>query len=211
MIQTLSDLKTVRFNEQADGVIILDQTLLPGKEAYLTLTTAEEIWDAIYKLKVRGAPAIGVAAAYGIYVCARRIDTAEKSVFVNEFRKIKEYLAGSRPTAVNLVAALNRMERVLVAHPTLSVPEWKELLYKEAIAIREEDAAACRQIGENCLELLRPGMGILTHLTPDIWRSRSMAPLWRRFIWGRREVMVSRSSPTRPVLCCKAPGSRPMS
>ena len=92
MIQTLSDLKTVRFNEQADGVIILDQTLLPGKEAYLTLTTAEEIWDAIYKLKVRGAPAIGVAAAYGIYVCARRIDTAEKSVFVNEFRKIKEYL-----------------------------------------------------------------------------------------------------------------------
>ena len=156
MIQTLSDLKTVRFNEQANGVIILDQTLLPGKEAYLTLTTAEEIWDAIYKLKVRGAPAIGIAAAYGIYVCAR-IDTAEKSVFVNEFRKIKEYLAGSRPTAVNLVAALNRMERVLVAHPTLSVPEWKELLYKEAIAIREEDAAACRQIGENCLELLRPG------------------------------------------------------
>ena len=211
MIQTLSDLKTVRFNEQADGVIILDQTLLPGKEAYLTLTTAEEIWDAIYKLKVRGAPAIGVAAAYGIYVCARRIDTAEKSVFVNEFRKIKEYLAGSRPTAVNLVAALNRMERVLVAHPTLSVPEWKELLYKEAIAIREEDAAACRQIGENCLELLRPGMESLRIVTPDIWRSRSMAPLWRRFIWGRREVMVSRSSPTRPVLCCKAPGSRPMS
>ena len=160
MIQTLSDLKTVRFNEQADGVIILDQTLLPGKEAYLTLTTAEEIWDAIYKLKVRGAPAIGVAAAYGIYVCARRIDTAEKSVFVNEFRKIKEYLAGSRPTAVNLVAALNRMERVLVAHPTLSVPEWKELLYKEAIAIREEDAAACRQIGENCLEPVS-----YTHLT----------------------------------------------
>lgn len=82
MIQTLSDLRTVRFNEQADGVVILDQTLLPGKEAYLTLTTAEEIWDAIYKLKVRGAPAIGVAAAYGIYVCARRVDTAEKSVFV---------------------------------------------------------------------------------------------------------------------------------
>lgn len=178
MIQTLSDLKTVRFNEQADGVIILDQTLLPGKEAYLTLTTAEEIWDAIYKLKVRGAPAIGVAAAYGIYVCARRIDTAEKSVFVNEFRKIKEYLAGSRPTAVNLVAALNRMERVLVAHPTLSVPEWKELLYKEAIAIREEDAAACRQIGENCLELLRPGMGILTH-----WQRRTSGGLgvWHRF------------------------------
>ena len=69
------------------------------------------------------------------------------------------------------------MERVLVAHPTLSVPEWKELLYKEAIAIREEDAAACRQIGENCLALLRPGWESLRIATPDIWRSRSMAPL----------------------------------
>lgn len=211
MIQTLSDLKTVRFNEQADGVIILDQTLLPGKEAYLTLTTAEEIWDAIYKLKVRGAPAIGVAAAYGIYVCARRIDTAEKSVFVNEFRKIKEYLAGSRPTAVNLVAALNRMERVLVAHPTLSVPEWKELLYKEAIAIREEDAAACRQIGENCLELLRPGMGILTHCNAGHLAVSEYGTALAPIYLGQERGYGSRSSLTRPVLCCKAPGSRPMS
>mgnify|MGYP000422315683 CR=1 FL=1 len=209
MIQTLSDLKTVRFNEQADGVIILDQTLLPGKEAYLTLTTAEEIWDAIYKLKVRGAPAIGIAAAYGVYVCARRIDTAEKSVFVNEFRKIKEYLAGSRPTAVNLVAALNRMERVLVAHPTLSVPEWKELLYKEAIARKTPPLAG--RSARTVWSYSVPGWESLRIATPDIWRSRSMAPPWRRFIWGRREAMVSRSSPTRPVLCCKAPGSRPMS
>ena len=111
MIQTLSDLKTVRFNEQADGVIILDQTLLPGKEAYLTLTTAEEIWDAIYKLKVRGAPAIGVAAAYGIYVCARRIDTAEKSVFVNEFRKIKEFAVLSKQYVPNVVMTV--VEKVM--------------------------------------------------------------------------------------------------
>lgn len=163
MIQALADLRTVRFNEQADGVIILDQTLLPGREEYVTLTTAPEIWEAIYKLKVRGAPAIGVAAAYGIYVCARRIDTADKETFTRSFGKIKEYLAGSRPTAVNLVAALNRMEQVLADHSSCSVTEWKHLLYKEAIAIREEDAAACRQIGENCLELLQPGMGILTH------------------------------------------------
>ena len=125
MIQTLSDLKTVRFNEQADGVIILDQTLLPGKEAYLTLTTAEEIWDAIYKLKVRGAPAIGIAAAYGIYVCARRIDTAEKSVFVDEFRKIKEYLAdggessdGAEPDGAGIGRSSNLvcpgMERAII-------------------------------------------------------------------------------------------------
>lgn len=87
MIQALANLRTVRFNEEADGVILLDQTQLPGKEEYVTLTTAPEIWEAIYKLKVRGAPAIGVAAAYGIYVCARRIDTVERETFAREDRK----------------------------------------------------------------------------------------------------------------------------
>ena len=71
MIEALSHLKTVAFNEAADAVVILDQTQLPLREVYLTLTTAEEIWDAIYKLKVRGAPAIGIAAAYGIYICIK--------------------------------------------------------------------------------------------------------------------------------------------
>lgn len=163
MIQALSDLITVRFNERADGVVILDQTLLPGKEVYVTLVCAEDIWDAIYKLKVRGAPAIGVAAAYGLYVCARKIDTLDREAFRLECLRIKEYLAGARPTAVNLSAALERMVHVLVNHPLASVPEWKDLLYKEALTIREEDAAACRTIGEHCLAFLRPGMGILTH------------------------------------------------
>lgn len=163
MIQALSDLRTVRFNDCADGVVILDQTLLPSREEYVNLTTAEEVWDAIYKLKVRGAPAIGVAAAYGMYVCARRIDTLEKPAFLAEFIRIKDYLEGARPTAVNLAAALDRMRRVLDVYPLATVPEWKDLLYQEALAIREEDADACRRIGENCLPFLRPGMGILTH------------------------------------------------
>lgn len=163
MIQALSQLTTVRFNEDTDGVIILDQTLLPEEEKYVTLMTVEELHEAICKLRVRGAPAIGVAAAYGICVCARRIDTDDRGVFAAEFSRINAYIASSRPTAVNLTAALGRMERVLSGYPSASVREWKELLYKEAIAIREEDAAACRRIGENCLALLRPGMGILTH------------------------------------------------
>lgn len=163
MIHALSDLRTVRFNDCADGIVILDQTLLPNREEYVTLTTAEEVWDAIYKLKVRGAPAIGVAAAYGMYVCARRIDTLEKPAFLAEFIRIKDYLADARPTAVNLAAALDRMRRVLDVYPLATVPEWKDLLYQEALAIREEDADACRRIGENCLPFLRPGMGILTH------------------------------------------------
>ncbi|RHO75242.1 S-methyl-5-thioribose-1-phosphate isomerase [Parabacteroides sp. AF48-14] len=159
----IAALKTVRLNEDASAVIILDQTRLPGEEVYVSLASAAEVWDAIYKLKVRGAPAIGIAAAYGIYVCSRRIQAATFDDFHREFLKIKDYLASSRPTAVNLVAALNRMEKVVTGHPDVPVVELLRLLHAESEAIRAEDAAACRKIGENCLSLLKPGMGILTH------------------------------------------------
>ena len=106
----ITDLKTVRLSQDESAVIILDQTRLPGAEVYVALSSAEEIWDAIYKLKVRGAPAIGIAAAYGIYVCSRQIAAGAYDGFYREFLRIKNYLASSRPTAVNLVAALNRME-----------------------------------------------------------------------------------------------------
>ena len=125
-MKNITDLKTVRLSDDQNAVVILDQTRLPAEECYLELTSAEDIWDAIYKLKVRGAPAIGVAAAYGIYVCSR-------------------------------------MEKVVLENASETVPALVELLHKESLAIREEDAAACRRIGEHCLSLLRPGMGILTH------------------------------------------------
>lgn len=159
----ITSLKTVRLSDEADAVIILDQTQLPGKEVYVRLFTPEDVWDAIYKLKVRGAPAIGIAAAYGIYIGCRQIETDSVIDFHKEFSRIKDYLAGARPTAVNLVAALNRMERVLITHRQERVVQIKELLRKESEAIREEDAVACRRIGENCLSLLKPGIGILTH------------------------------------------------
>lgn len=162
-MKNITDLKTVRLSDDLNAVVILDQTRLPAEESYLQLSTAEEIWDAIYKLKVRGAPAIGVAAAYGMYVCSKQIEAASFDAFYAEFRQIKDYLAGSRPTAVNLVAALNRMEKVVLDNSAKSVSELIGLLHDESVAIREEDAAACRQIGEHCLTLLRPGMGLLTH------------------------------------------------
>lgn len=163
MNTNITDLKTVRLSQDGSSVIILDQTRLPGCEAYISLSSPEEVWDAIYKLKVRGAPAIGIAAAYGIYICSRQIEANTYDGFCSEFLRIKNYLASSRPTAVNLVAALNRMEKVVAAHPMASVPEILQQLRAESEAIRAEDAAACRRIGENCLSLLRPGMGILTH------------------------------------------------
>lgn len=162
-MKNITDLKTVRLSDDLNAVVILDQSRLPVEECYLELTSAEDIWDAIYKLKVRGAPAIGVAAAYGIYICSRQIEAGSFNEFYTVFHRIKEYLAGSRPTAVNLVTALNRMEKVVLDNASQAVPVLLQLLHAESQAIREEDAAACRRIGEHCLPLLRPGMGILTH------------------------------------------------
>ena len=163
MNTNINDLKTVSLSQDGSAVIILDQTCLPESEVYVSLSSVEEVWDAIYRLKVRGAPAIGIAAAYGIYVCSRQITADTYEGFYNEFLRIKNYLASSRPTAVNLVAALNRMEKVVAVHPMKSVLEVIQLLRAESEAIRAEDAAACRKIGENGLSLLRPKMGILTH------------------------------------------------
>lgn len=162
-MKDITILKTVHLNDNEGVVVILDQTQLPAREVYLSLSTAEEIWDAIYKLKVRGAPAIGITAAYGIYVCCKRINTDSADEFYARFLEIKDYLASSRPTAVNLVAALNRMERVLLTYQNESTGQIKQRLLQEAEDIRTEDVAACRQIGEYCLSLLKPGMGILTH------------------------------------------------
>ncbi len=160
---SILDLKTVRLSESGDAVIILDQTQLPLREVYIELRTKEDLFDAIRKLKVRGAPAIGVAAAYGIYVCSRSLQVSTYADFLFEFRKLRSYLESSRPTAVNLSAALERMEQTVTASKDKPIPDLLEALHIESEAIRSEDAAACRKIGENALTLLRPGMGLLTH------------------------------------------------
>lgn len=162
-MKNITDLKTVCLSDDETSVVILDQTRLPMEESYLRLSSAEEIWGAIRRLKVRGAPAIGVAAAYGIYVCSRQIRATSFDEFYAEFCRTKEYLLSSRPTAVNLSVALKRMEQVVLRNASMPVASIVELLHDEAVAIREEDAAACRRIGEYALSLLRPGMGILTH------------------------------------------------
>ena len=157
------DYDTVRLDDENNAVVIIDQTKLPGKIEIISLHTAQEIWNAIYLLQVRGAPAIGVAAAYGIYVLAKRMDTEDYDTFYSEFKKQKEYLDSSRPTAVNLSWALNRMQRVVEAHSGETVAQIKEALHRESVAIQEEDIWVCRMIGEHGLTLVKPGDGILTH------------------------------------------------
>ena len=164
--KTILDYDTVTLDEAQNAVIIIDQTLLPGKTELIALRTAQEIWDAIYLLKVRGAPAIGVAAALGIYVLSREIDTEDFEDFYEKFREYKEYLDSARPTAVNLSWALKRMEWAALQagrEQKRSVAEVKEILRREAISIREEDIEVCRKIGEYGLTLVKPGDGILTH------------------------------------------------
>lgn len=165
MEKTILDYDTVALDDADSALVIIDQTKLPERIELLRLHTAQEIWDAIYLLQVRGAPAIGVAAGYGIYLLAKSIDTDDFDEFYKQFCTYKQYLDSSRPTAVNLSWALNRMEQVLLrAHDAGSrVTQIKDLLKKESIAIQEEDIAICRAIGEHGLALVKPGDGILTH------------------------------------------------
>lgn len=144
-------------------VTIIDQTKLPTQMELINIDTVQDCWDAIKALKVRGAPAIGIAAAYGAYLGARSITTAEPEAFQQEFRAVTAYLATSRPTAVNLFWALERMERTAQAQADESVTDTINRLEQEAIKIHEEDAQTCRRIGEHGLELLSDGMTILTH------------------------------------------------
>jgi len=158
------DYETVALDDEKSALVIIDQTLLPYETKIIELTEAQEIWDAIYLLKVRGAPAIGVAAGFGIYILSKKIsDEASFDEFYAEFKKQKDFLDSSRPTAVNLSWALNRMGDVVLANKDKSIAEIKELLKKESIAIKAEDTAMCLAIGENGLSLVKPGDGLLTH------------------------------------------------
>jgi methylthioribose-1-phosphate isomerase len=155
---------------EGEKLMILDQTQLPGEKVYLELQTKEDVWDAIFKLRVRGAPAIGVAAGYGAYLCARGIKAENYQDFYQQFMEIKDYIGSSRPTAVNLFWALDRMECCVRKFETENGRSWdtiqaelKKALLAEAEAIRIEDECACRAMGEYGLTLLKPDMGILTH------------------------------------------------
>jgi methylthioribose-1-phosphate isomerase len=146
---------TIRWAGDVDGhLVLLDQTRLPGETVYLECRTAEDVWQAIKRLSVRGAPAIGVAAAYG--VC----------LGVQEGRSVEEtcdYLATSRPTAVNLFWALNRKRRVGTAHHGAAP---LERLLAEARAIHDEDRQQCAAMARHGADLLADlpeGAGILTH------------------------------------------------
>ena len=189
----------------ADGrsLVILDQTLLPGEVKYLSLTETEDIVEAIRALRVRGAPAIGVAAAYGLYLAAQRLDTEDMDQFLSDLRQAAETLNGARPTAVNLSWALGRMLGAAEQNRALPVAQVKALLRREADAIRTEDIAISREIGRLGLGLLRPGDGILTHCNAGTLATAkygtALAPIYAALEAGRTDLRVY-CDETRPLL-----------
>ncbi|MCL1793388.1 MAG: S-methyl-5-thioribose-1-phosphate isomerase, partial [Oscillospiraceae bacterium] len=140
--------ETVDLDDENSALLILDQTKLPNEIETLSLTDQKDIWEAIYLLRVRGAPAIGVAAAFGAYLAAKAIDAGDFDGFYAQFMSAKNYLASSRPTAVNLFWALDRMEAAILSNKDLPIPQIKKALLAEALEIKDEDIRVCRAIGE---------------------------------------------------------------
>jgi methylthioribose-1-phosphate isomerase len=144
-----------------DRVKILDQTQLPKKELYLESGSYQEIASAIAELKIRGAPAIGVAGGYAVALGALRIEAGAKAEFIKELKGIIQAVASTRPTARNLFRTLERMQRT--AEAGKDVGQIKKALVDEAIAIHNEEAAASLKLSQLGAELIKDGFNVLTH------------------------------------------------
>ena len=150
---------------KGDSVVMIDQRKLPATEVYVTCWTANDVAKAIKTMVIRGAPAIGVSAAMGIALGMAKSKASGTKQFTTEFQRTCDLLAGTRPTAVNLFWAIERMKRVFAeaAHNGASVEELKQRLVSEAQLIHDEDVAACRTLGAHGATLVPDSAKILTH------------------------------------------------
>ena len=159
-------LQTISWTGQAAR--LLDQTKLPTETVYVDITDEKQMWDAIRRLVIRGAPAIGVAAAFGAYLGIRRVE-GDRAELLRSLNEVCAYLATSRPTAVNLFWALDRMKHVAAEGEPATASAIKQRLLDEAIAMLEEDNRICRAIGGHGAKLLADVCGdknqinVLTH------------------------------------------------
>ena len=141
---------------------IIDQTKLPAKFEYITCRDVKTLWEAIRRLSVRGAPALGVAAGFGVLLGLKTFKAKTRPKFDRHVNKICDYIGTSRPTAVNLFNVLNEMREVLIQNPTANVAEVKALLKTRALEIFEEDRRVCRTMGKNGAALVKNGARLLT-------------------------------------------------
>ena len=156
--------RTIEWVGGLDGFVrIIDQTLLPVEQRHVECRNVESMWEAIRSLRVRGAPAIGVAAAMGVVLGISRSVATSASELRREIKAVADYLRSSRPTAVNLFWALDRMERTAQNLGDALVSRLQDALLAEARAIESEDRRMCRAIGEFGASLISDGDGVLTH------------------------------------------------
>ena len=160
----MKNFQTLHWLGGVDGHLrLIDQTRLPVEFVEIDCRDVQAVCEAITVLRVRGAPAIGIAAAYGVCLGVQAAVGGEQSAFFRRLEETADYLAGSRPTAVNLSWALERMKRKAAALRTKPTAEIAAALLAEAWAIHEEDRQMCRAIGRHGAALLRDGQGVLTH------------------------------------------------
>ena len=184
-----------------DRVVMIDQTRLPGEESYVECLSYEDVADAIKRMVIRGAPAIGVAAGMGIALGAINIRTNDSAEFISEVKRISGVILGTRPTAVNLSWAVKRMLRVL-GEGQGDIEKIKLKLVKEARDILEEDIETCRNIGKAGADLIRDNSVILTHCNAGALATGGYGTalgVIRAAVEGRKNIKVI-ATETRPFL-----------
>ena len=204
----MADLKAVvaveniRYDRKAEALYILDQSLLPGEEREIRLRTAEEMVEAIRALRVRGAPAIGICAAYCMYVLAKSIRTEDRQVFLRELSRYGQTLSAARPTAVNLDWAIREMMRTALEHVNDTRGQMLDALYERAVAIHRDDMDKCAAISEYGLSLVKDGDGILTHCNAGPLATSRYGTALGPILLGTERGMTFRvfSDETRPLL-----------
>jgi len=156
-------LKSIIWDNSLNSLMILDQTLLPNEKKYIKITSADEMWEAIKKLRVRGAPAIGIAAAFGVYAEVIRQNISSKEDFLKIIDNTCTFLASSRPTAVNLFWALQRLKDFISSKKTNDPKTLKVDLFNFCNLMLKEDELICDKLGEFGSSLIKDGDVILTH------------------------------------------------
>lgn len=194
----------VQWNCDADGFLrLIDQTRLPGEVVFRDCYTTEDVWQAIKELAVRGAPAIGVAAAYAIVLAARHNRQTQTELFLERLRERASYLKSCRPTAVNLAWAVDQMlQSVESCRDGTDPATMLNMLLAKAHAIRDEDAGMCRAIGEHGARLLPSSGGVLTHCNAGALATSehgtALATMFAAWRQGKRFRVFA--DETRPLL-----------
>lgn len=192
--------KTLEWDK--DRLRLIDQTMLPEVEGYIECRSMEEVFEAIQQMRVRGAPAIGIAAAFGVVLGLQNIKTTDYRTFHEQTEKVVNYLRVARPTAVNLFYALNRMLRIVEQNRNMEVADIKVALLTEAKMIYEDERIASQKMGDYGARILPHECTILTHCNAGALATAeygtALAVIYRAIEQGKRvKVIVDE---TRPLL-----------